>query len=154
MDLLKSQIQGSKPLTDWADNIVQLHVSALNTELALFKITKIRSIHNDEGISTKNIPQGVWWNQKGDLFFHNRFTLTNWQSHFKASNNFDKEYEFVKELATYPQPFERTDALNVGSIQGIPIPTVDKWLAKLVKVMKWLNKESHGKYSINTEVID
>jgi len=154
MDLLKTQIQGGKPVTDWADNIIQLHTSSLNEDLILFKLTKVRSVHNDRGESTKNLPQGVWWNQNGDLLFSKRFTLTNWQSHFKALDKYEDELAFVKELATHIQPFDRTVALEVGRQQELSIPTTDRWLRKLVKDMKWLKKESYGKWSVNKEVLD
>jgi hypothetical protein len=82
MDILKTQIQGGKPVTDWADNVVQLHTSSLNPELVLMKVTKVRSIHNEDGISSKSLPQAVWFNKKDDLLFTGRFTVTNWIIHF------------------------------------------------------------------------
>ena len=83
-----------------------------------------------------------------------RFTLTNWQSHFKALDKYEDELAFVKELATHIQPFDRTVALEVGRQQELSIPTTDRWLRKLVKDMKWLKKESYGKWSVNKEVLD
>ena len=84
MDLNKPQIQGGKPVTDWADNVIQLHTSSLNTGLVLMKLTKVRSIHNEDGISSKDLPQAVWFNKDNNLLFTDRFTVTNWQGHFKA----------------------------------------------------------------------
>jgi hypothetical protein len=154
LDLKKSHIQGGKPVSDWADNIIQLHTSSLNPELILMKLTKVRSIHNDEGVTSKDLPQGVWFNKNKDLLFTDRFTLNNWQMHFKALDKYEKESEFVKELATYPQPFNRNDALNVGDKMEISIPTIDRWLKKLVKPMGWLIKTSHGEWRVNQEVLD
>ncbi len=156
MDITKNQIQGGKPVSDWADNIIQLHTSSLNPDLVLMKLTKIRSIHNDDGVSTKNLHQGVWFNQNKDLLFDKRFTLNNWAMHFKALDKYEQETEFVKELATYPQPFTRTDALNVGAKMEpeISTATTDRWLKKLVKPMGWIKKEKHGQFSINQEVLD
>jgi hypothetical protein len=74
--------------------------------------------------------------------------------HFKALDKYEKESEFVQELATYPQPFNRNDALNVGDKMEISIPTIDRWLKKLVKPMGWLIKTSHGEWRVNQEVLD
>ena len=154
MDLVKTQIQGGKPVTDWADNVLQLHTSSLNTGLVLFKITKVRSIHNQDGTTSKNLPQAVWFNNDNDLLFKDRFTVTNWQGHFKALDKFEDELKFVEELAKYPQPFNRTDALNVGNTLDMSIPTTDRWLKKLVKPMGWLIKEGQGFYRVNQKILD
>ena len=155
MDLSKNHIQGGKPLSDWADNIIQLHTSSLNDGLVLMKLTKVRSIHNKEGISSENLPQGVWFNQNEDLLFTNRFTLTNWQGHFKALDRYERELEFVKELAEYPQPFTTMEAINVGDKIGVSVSTVKgHWLKKLVKPMGWLIKEGHGKFRVNQQTLD
>ena len=156
MDILKTQIQGGKPVTDWADNVVQLHTSSLNPELVLMKVTKVRSIHNEDGISSKSLPQAVWFNKKDDLLFTGRFTVTNWIMHFKALDKFEQETEFIKKLAEYPQPFDRNVALNVGAelTNEISPATTDRWLKKLVKPMGWLIKVEYGKYRINQEVLD
>ena len=156
MDLLKKQIQGGKPVTDWADNVIQLHTSSLNTDLVLMKVNKVRSIHNDEGISSRGLPQAVWFNKDNNLLFTGRFTVTNWIMHFKALDKFEQETEFIKKLAEYPQPFDRNIALNVGTTLGTEISpaTTDRWLKKLVKPMGWLIKVEYGKYRINQEVLD
>ena len=155
MDLMKNHIQGGKPVSDWADNIIQLHTSSLNDGLVLMKLTKIRAIHNKDGISSKNLPQGVWFNQNKDLLFNNRFTLTNWQGHFKALDKYERELEFVRELASYPQPFTTTDAINVGDKIGVSVSTVKgQWLKKLVNPMGWLIKEAHGQFSVNQKTLD
>ena len=155
-DLLKNQIQGGKPVTDWADNVLQLHTSSLNAGLILFKINKVRHIYNDEGISTKYLNQGVWFNQDKDLLFKNRFTLNNWEMHFKSLDKYEQETEFIKKIAEYPQPFSRLDAINVGNVMEVEVSpaTIDRWLKKLVKPMRWLNKAQYGKYEINTRVMD
>ena len=153
MDLTKRQIQGGKPITDWADNIIQLHTSSMNPNLVLFKITKIRSIHNNEGHSTKLLNQAVWFNQNNDLLFNKMFAVSNWEGHFTALDKHERELDFVKELNDYPQPFETNDALNVGDKMDISISTIKGyWLPKLCK-WEWLKKESHGKYSVNRETL-
>ena len=154
LDLLKTQIQGGKPITDWAQNVLQLHTSSHNESLVLFKITKVRSIHNDDGVTTKNLNQGVWFNKNNDLLFSDRMTLNNWQVHFKALDTYTKETEFVKEISQYPQPFNRNDAINVGDKLDIPVPTVDRMLKRMVHPMNWLIKVRHGEYSINNEVLN
>ena len=155
MDLLKTQIQGGKPVTDWADNVLQLHTSSLNEGLVLFKITKVRSRHNTDGTTSKNLPQAVWFNQDLDLLFKDRFTVTNWQGHFKALDKYEDELAFVKELAEYPQPFTTTDALNVGDkFDKSPTTIKAHWLKKLVNPMGWLIKAGHGKYKVNQKVLD
>jgi len=155
MDLVKTQIQGGKPVTDWADNVLQLHTSSLNTGLVLFKITKVRSIHNQDGTTSKNLPQAVWFNNDNDLLFKDRFTVTNWQGHFKALDKFEDELAFVKELATYPQPFTTNDAINVGDKFDKSVTTIKAhWLKKLVNPMGWLIKEGHGLYRVNQKVMD
>jgi 5S rRNA maturation endonuclease (ribonuclease M5) len=153
MDLTKRQIQGGKPITDWADNIIQLHTSSMNPNLVLFKITKIRSIHNNEGHSTKLLNQAVWFNQDNDLLFNKMFAVSNWEGHFTALDKHERELDFVKELNDYPQPFETNDAMNVGDKMNISISTIKGyWLPKLCK-WEWLNKEGHGKYSVNKETL-
>ena len=155
MDLNKPQIQGGKPVTDWADNVIQLHTSSLNTGLVLMKLTKVRSIHNEDGISSKDLPQAVWFNKDNNLLFTDRFTVTNWQGHFKALDKFERELEFVKELAEYPQPFTTQDAMNVGEKVGVSISTVKgQWLKKLVNPMGWLIKENFGEYRVNQKTLD
>ncbi|MBC8555225.1 MAG: AAA family ATPase [Candidatus Brocadiales bacterium] len=154
MDLTKRQIQGGKPITDWADNVIQLHTSSMNPNLVLFKISKIRSIHNDDGESSKLLNQAVWFNRENNLLFSNRFTVSNWEGHFTAVEKHERELDFVKELNEYPQPFETNDALNVGEKFDVSPSTVKGyWLPKLVK-WGWLKKEGHGKYSVNRETLD
>ena len=154
MDLTKRQIQGGKPITDWADNIIQLHTSSMNTDLVLFKITKIRSIHNKDGHSTKLLNQATWFNQDKNLLFTKRFAVSNWEGHFKALDKHERELDFVKKLNEYPQPFETNDALNVGNKIEISTSTVKgQWLPKLIK-WGWLKKEGYGKYSVNRETLD
>jgi len=155
MDLVKTQIQGGKPVTDWADNVLQLHTSSLNTGLVLFKVTKVRSVHAQDGTTSKNLPQAVWFNNDNDLLFKDRFTVTNWQGHFKALDKFDDELKFVEELATYPQPFTTNDAINVGDKFDKSVTTIKAhWLKKLVNPMGWLIKEGHGLYRVNQKVMD
>jgi DNA primase len=155
MDLVKTQIQGGKPVTDWADNVLQLHTSSLNTGLVLFKVTKVRSVHAQDGTTSKNLPQAVWFNNDNDLLFKDRFTVTNWQGHFKALDKFEDELKFVEELATYPQPFTTNDAINVGDKFDKSVTTIKAhWLKKLVNPMGWLIKEGHGLYRVNQKVMD
>ena len=153
MDLIKTQIQGGKPITDWADNVIQLHTSSMNTDLVLFKITKIKSLHNKDGYSTKLLNQAAWFNQDQNLLFTKRFTVSNWEGHFTALDKHERELGFVKELNDYPQPFETNDAMNVGNNMDISISTIKGyWLPKLCK-WGWLKKEGHGRYSVNRETL-
>ena len=155
MDLVKTQIQGGKPVTDWADNVLQLHTSSLNTGLVLFKITKVRSVHAQDGTTSKYMPQAVWFNQDLDLLFKDRFTVTNWQGHFKALDKYEDELAFVKDLAEYPQPFTTNDAINVGNKFDKSVTTIKAhWLKKLVNPMGWLIKQGHGQYRVNQKVLD
>ena len=50
----------------------------------------------------------------------------------------------------------RLDAINVGNVMEVEVSpaTIDRWLKKLVKPMRWLNKAQYGKYEINTRVMD
>lgn len=156
MDLLKTQIQGGKPITDWADNVIQLHTSSCNSSLVLFKITKIKSVHDEDGLTTKLLNQGVWFNKNKDLLFTRRFTISHWEAHFKSTDKYERELEFVTQLSEYPQPFTTQDAMNVGEKLSIPIsPSTVKsqWLKKLCR-WTWLIKEGHGKYSVNIEAFD
>ena len=157
-DLRKNQIQGGKPVSDWADNIIQLMTSALNTELVLFKMTKVRSVHNKEGVTTKGMNQGVWWNQNADLLFSGRFGMTNWESHFIGAEKYERELELVKRMESYPQPFTTNDIVNEADQLQPPVSASTikgYWLPKLCNgKMGWLTKEKHGMYSVNKKVLD
>jgi len=157
-DLRKNQIQGGKPVSDWADNIIQLMTSALNTELVLFKMTKVRSVHNKDGITTKNMNQGVWWNRNGDLLFSDRFGMTNWESHFIGAEKYERELELVRAMMEYEQPFTTNDIINQADQLHPPVSASTikgYWLPKLINgKMGWLTKEKHGMYSVNKKVLD
>ena len=97
----------------------------------------------------------MWFNKDNNLLFTDRFTVTNWQGHFKALDKYERELEFVRELASYPQPFTTTDAINVGDKIGVSVSTVKgQWLKKLVNPMGWLIKEAHGQFSVNQKTLD
>ena len=157
-DLIKNQIQGGKPLSDWADNIVQLMTSALNSELVLFKITKVKSVHNEKGITTVKVNQGVWWNTNGDLQFSDRFGMTHWESHFIGVDKYERELELVKRMVEYPQPFTTNDIVNEADQLQPPVSASTikgYWLPKLCNgKMGWLTKQKHGMYSVNKKVLD
>ena len=104
----------------------------------MVKITKVRSVHAQDGTTSKYMPQAVWFNQDLDLLFKDRFTVTNWQGHFKALDKYEDELAFVKDLAEYPQPFTTNDAINVGSKFDKSVTTIKAhWLKKLVNPMGW-----------------
>ena len=157
MDLKKEHIQGGKPVTDWADNIVQLHTSSINPNLVLFKITKIRSVHDKDGQTTKFVNQAIYFNSDKDLLFTKRIAgLPNWEAHFKATDKYERELEYLRELSRLEQPFTTLLALNES--QNITPPVSESniqgyWLPKFCK-FRWLIKAGHGLYRVNPDMAD
>jgi hypothetical protein len=153
MDMKKEHIQGGKPVTDWADNVVQLQTSSINPSLVLFKITKIRSVHDKDGITTKLINQAVRFNQDNDLLFTNRMAISNWEAHFKATDKYDREMEYLRELGRR-DVFTTLEALNESALITPPISEATikgRWLPKFCKY-GWLEKVRHGHYKVSDEM--
>ena len=153
MDMKKEHIQGGKPVTDWADNVVQLQTSSINPSLVLFKITKIRSVHDKDGITTKLINQAVRFNQDNDLLFTNRMAIANWEAHFKATDKYDREMEYLRELGRR-DVFTTLEALNESALITPPISEATikgRWLPKFCKY-GWLEKVRHGHYKVSDEM--
>ena len=154
MDLKKEHIQGGKPVTDWADNIVQLHTSSINPSLVLFKITKIRSVHDKDGITTKFVNQATFFNSDKDLLFTKRIAITNWEAHFKATDKYEREMEYLRELARRGE-FTTLEALNESATITPPVSEVTikgRWLPKFCKY-GWLEKVKHGHYKVCDEMM-
>jgi len=153
MDMKKEHIQGGKPVTDWADNVVQLQTSSINPSLVLFKITKIRSVHDKDGITTKLANQAVRFNQDKDLLFTNRLAIANWEAHFKATDKYEREMEYLRELARR-DVFTTLEALNESATITPPISEATvkgRWLPKFCKY-GWLEKVKHGHYKVSDEM--
>jgi RecA-family ATPase len=154
MDLKKEHIQGGKPVTDWADNVIQLQTSSINPSLVLFKITKIRSVHDKDGITTKLVNQAVKFNQDKDLLFTNRMAIANWEAHFKATDKYEREMEYLRELARRGE-FTTLEALNESATITPPVSEVTikgRWLPKFCKY-GWIEKVKHGHYKVRDEMI-
>ena len=153
-DLTKNMIAGGKVITDWADNILQLHTSSLNPNMVLFKITKIRSVHNKYGINTKDIHQATDFNANNDLLFTNRRAIGSWEAHFTATDKFERELKFLTELARRGE-FTTLEAIN-ESTTAIDPPvsevTIKRWLPRFEK-MGWLKKVKHGVWKVRDEMI-
>ena len=153
-DLTKNMIAGGKVITDWADNIIQLHTSSLNPNMVLFKITKIRSVHNKYGINTKDIHQATDFNANNDLLFTNRRAIGSWEAHFTATDKFERELKFLTELARLGE-FTTLEAIN-ESTTAIDPPvsevTIKRWLPRFEK-MGWLKKVKHGVWKVRDEMI-
>ena len=156
MELKKEHIQGGKPVTDWADNIVQLQTSSINPSLVLFKITKIRSVHDKDGQTTKFVNQATFFNSDKDLLFTKRIAITNWEAHFKATDKYEREMDYLRELARLEQPFTTKLAINESLTLQPPVSesTIKGyWLPKFCK-FRWLIKERHGQYSVNPDMVE
>jgi len=154
MDLKKEHIQGGKPVTDWADNVIQLQTSSINPSLVLFKITKIRSVHDKNGITTKLVNQAVRFNQDNDLLFTNRMAISNWEAHFKATDKYDREMTYLRELARRGE-FTTLEALNESASITPPVSEVTikgRWLPKFCKY-GWIERVKHGHYKVCDEMM-
>jgi hypothetical protein len=153
--LHKEMIRGGKSLTDFSWNVVQIHPSSIKQEWILFKITKIRHIYSDGGLSTKDVPQLVVFDTDSLLYDYRR-AIPNEAIHFLAPN-FERPLNFIISLQganNTEQIWETKHFLNEGNEQSPPIPesTVKKWLPKMVKWC-WLKREGQGLYKINWNVV-
>jgi hypothetical protein len=133
-----------------------LQTSSINPSLVLFKITKIRSVHDKDGQTTKFVNQATFFNSDKDLLFTKRIAITNWEAHFKATDKYERELEYLRELSRLEQPFTTLLALNES--QNITPPVSEStikgyWLPKFCKY-RWLIKERHGQYSVNPDMVE
>ena len=71
-DLHKDQIQGGKPLTNFATNVFQIHSSTLSRDLFVLKITKPP---RDESCALDNVPFKLYWRDESGSF--NRGAIIN-----------------------------------------------------------------------------
>ena len=153
--LNKEMIRGGKSLTDFAWNVVQIHPSSIRADWVLFKITKIRHIYSEDGISTKAVPQLIVFDNESP-FYHHRRAIPNEIIHFQAPN-FNRPLEFIISLQgknDNEQKWTTAEFINQGNIAIEPIPesTMKKWLVSMVK-WGWLDRVSQGLYRIKWDII-
>ena len=111
-DLHKDQIQGGKPLTNFATNVFQIHSSTLSQELFVLKITKPP---RDESCALDNVPFKLYWRDESGSF--NRGAIINKIAlHFLEPSE-RWELKPVKEMVRYASfrddpVFDRNNLLN------------------------------------------
>jgi RecA-family ATPase len=153
-ELDKFLIRGGKSLTDFCSNVLQIHTSSLNEELRLFKITKIRILHDEDGVNTKMVPQLITIDHK-HFIAHSRTVTTCEAVHFNTSDK-SKELEAVMLWHGYNDaPFTTNEWVNnVVHEQTIwSEATAKRRLNALVK-WGWLKKLSYGKYQVNWKAVN
>jgi predicted transcriptional regulator of viral defense system len=80
--------------------------------------------------------------------------ISNWEAHFKATDKYEREMEYLRELARRGE-FTTLEALNESASITPPVSEVTikgRWLPKFCKY-GWLEKVKHGHYKVSDEMM-